>query len=74
MPMEFLAFHDEFVADLAADEQHRYFRSFHIIEYRRSPARSSNSANGLGRSFLMARVGVAGLCDSKSGIVASKIR
>jgi len=33
MPMEFLAFHDEFVADLAADEQQHDFRSFDIIEY-----------------------------------------
>src|SRR5262245_48085129 len=45
-----------------------------LYRTRKSPARSSNSARGLGRNFLIAFVGVVGWCCSWDWMAASRIR
>jgi len=74
MAMEFLAFHNQRVTDLAAHDEQHDLMSFHIISTRRSPARSSNSASEFGRNRLMARVSVVGFGMSRETTDASTIR
>ena len=33
MAMKFLTFHNEFISDLAADDEQNHFCAFHIIQY-----------------------------------------
>jgi hypothetical protein len=54
--MIFPAFHNQLIADFAANQQQHHFCTLYIIQ----PTRNSYSASGLGRNRLTALVGVVG--------------